>query len=167
MTMLWMRALVGSLLVVWLAARVEPAQAVAVFSDTVLVKGPQYLNSIELPLASTGTYTITATDLEWFGAPLEALSFGVFTATQSLKTMQGPGTLEFFKAGADKVFLQLYARTSGPKFAGLVSVQVDGQAPVPLPASLVLLVSALGGSVLLHRAKNAGARLHGRIASIA
>jgi hypothetical protein len=154
MTMLTMRVLLGSALAIWLTARVEPVQGAAVYSDTLLVRGPEYLTRIDLPLNSIGTYKITATDLEWFGAPLQALSFGVFTSTHQMKMMQGPGTLEFFKAGADKIFLQVYARTVGPKFGGLVSLRVEGQAPVPLPASVVLLASALGGSAVLHGAQN-------------
>jgi hypothetical protein len=132
------RFLVASLLALWLALPGGRAHAAAVFSDTVLVKGPEYLTVLELPLDAIGSYKVTATDLKWLNAPLQALSFGVFTSTQSLGSLQGPGTLEFYKAGSDKVFLQIYAKTTAPKYAGLVSVVVDSKvAPVPLPSSLV------------------------------
>jgi hypothetical protein len=126
-----------------IALGARTAEAAVVYSDTVLAKGAEYLTVLELPLDAIGDYRVTATDLKWFDTPLQALSFGVFTATQPIKSKQGAGTLDFFKASEDKVFLQVYAKTSGSKLAGLVSLQVEDQAPVPLPASLVLLGSAL------------------------
>jgi hypothetical protein len=147
------RAVLCSLVMLWAAGCAAPAGAAMLFSDTVLVKGREYLTVVELPLDSIGTYKITATDLKWFGTPLEALSFGVFTATQPVSSLQGPGTLEFFKAGPGKVFLQLYARATGPRFAGLVTLQAEGQPPVPLPASVLLLASALGAGALARGAK--------------
>lgn len=151
--MISVRTLVGSLLAGWLVVAIEPAQAQAVFSDTVLAHGPEFAAKIELPLGKTGGYKVTATDLKWFDLPLQALSWGVFSSSKPLTTMQGPGTLEFFKAGSDKLFLQVYAKTLGPRFAGLVTFQIEEQSPVPLPASLVLLSSAIGGSLLVRGAQ--------------
>jgi hypothetical protein len=114
-----------------------------------LARGPEYAAAFELPTVASGTYRVTATDLNWLNVPLQALTFGVFTATGSIKSMVGAGTLEFFHAGTGKVFLQLYARTGVGKSAGLVSMQVDSVAAVvPLPASLWLLLSALGSTSL-------------------
>jgi hypothetical protein len=159
------RVLAASLLAGWLVLTEGAAHAAAVFADTVLVKGPEYLTVLELPLDTVGNYKITATDLKWLNAPLQALSFGVFSATQSLGSLQGPGTFEFYKASSDKVFLQVYAKTSAPKYAGLVSMIVEHSAPpVPLPASLLLLVSGLGGVVLLRRS-SFGRSQHVRSAS--
>jgi hypothetical protein len=119
------------------------AGAATVYTDTVLTSGAEYLGVFELPLQLPGTYSVTATDLKWLNTPLQALSFGVFTSTQTLATRVGAGTLEFFNAGTSKVFLQLYARTAAPRYAGLVGLDATAVAVVPLPASLVLLVSAL------------------------
>lgn len=151
------------LAVVLLAAAAAPARAALVFSDAVLVRGPENLTSLELPLDAIGTYRVTATDLRWFGAPLQALSFGVFTATQPLQIMSGAGTLEFFKASPGKIFLQIYTQTVGPQLASLIAVQVEDTAPVPLPASLLLLASALGGGALLRT----GRRLRARTSELA
>lgn len=146
----------ASVLALLLALSAARADAAAIFGDTVLVKGPEYLTVLELPLDTVGSYKVTATDLKWLNAPLQALSFGVFTSTQSLGSLQGPGTLEFYKASTDKVFLQIYARTAAPKYAGLVSVVVESKlAPVPLPSSFVLLVSGIGGVLLRRRAARA------------
>jgi hypothetical protein len=124
------------------------AEASVVFNDTVLVSGAEYLEVIDLPFDSPGTYRVTATDLRWQGTPLQALSFGVFSSTQPIATRTGAGTLEFFKAGSGQVFLQVYARTVAPRYAGLVALTGETVAVVPLPASLVLLLSALGAAVL-------------------
>jgi hypothetical protein len=128
------------------AARVDSVEAAQVYADTVLVRGGEYAAVFELPTAPSGTYRVTATDLKWLNVSLQALTFGVFTATGPIETMVGAGTLEFFNAGTSKVFLQLYARPGASKSAGLVGMQVDSVAVVPLPASLWLLLSALGAT---------------------
>ncbi len=133
--------------VVSIAACASTAHATTVYTDTVLVRAPEFASVIELPTPATpGTYRITATDLNWLGAPLQALSFGAFTATAAIKSKVGAGTLEFFYAGTDKLFLQLYAKTAPSKSAGLVGLRADYVAVVPLPASLWLLLSALGAT---------------------
>ena len=125
-----------------IAACAGTAQATTVYSDTVLVRAPEFASVVELPTTTAGNYRITATDLNWLGAPLQALSFGVSTATAPVKSRVGAGTLDFFYAGTEKLFLQLYAKTAPSKSAGLVGLEVV--TVVPLPASLWLLLSALG-----------------------
>jgi hypothetical protein len=144
--MSWLRCMKSIGVVLLLGAALGRAEATVVYSDTVLVRGPEYATAIELSLPATGTYRVTATDLHWLNVPLQALSFGVFTATSSLATHVGAGTLEFFNAGQGKVFLQLYALTAPSKSAGLVSLQAESVATVALPASLWLLLSALGAT---------------------
>jgi hypothetical protein len=157
MTMRSIRALTGPLLAAWLMFTVAPAEAGMLFSDAVLVRGRENLTSLELPVDAIGTYRVTATDLKWFGTPLEALSFGVFTSTQPLKIMEGAGTLEFFKAQTGKIFLQIYTQTAGPRFANLVAIQLESVAPpVPLPASGELLLSLLTGGWLFHARRRVG-----------
>ena len=134
-------------LVLFAAACAGTVEATVVYSDTVLVRAPEFVSVVELPTPTVaGNYRVTATDLNWLGVPLQALSFGVFTATAPIQSKVGAGTLEFFYGGADKLFLQLYARTGLGKSAGLVGLQTDCVAVVPLPATLWLLLSALGGA---------------------
>lgn len=135
----WRFAWLAGLSMVWAGA----AGAVQVYSDTLLATGPEYATSIGLSLPSPGNYSVTATDLRWLNASLEALSFGVYTATAPLSTAVGAGTLEFFNAGYDKLFLQVYVKPAAGKSAALVGLKVDA-AVVPLPASAWLLLSALG-----------------------
>jgi hypothetical protein len=134
------------------------AEAAPVYSDTVLARGPEYGSSIELSLPGPGNYSVTAKDLKWLDVPLQALSFGVFTAKAPIETMVGAGTLEFFNAGEGKVFLQLYARPGVGKSAGLIGLHVDSFAVVPLPASLWLLLSALGSTAFWSWGRRHGAR---------
>ena len=131
--------------IVSIAACAGTAKATVVYSDTVLVRAPEFASVVELPTSMmAGNYRITATDLNWLGAPLQALSFGVFTATAPVKSRVGAGTLDFFYAGTEKLFLQLYAKTAPSKSAGLVGLEIV--TVVPLPASLWLLLSALGAT---------------------
>ena len=146
-----LRMLTGLILSAWLSMPGGSAHAAAVFSDAVLVKGPEYLTVLELPIDSIGNYKVTATDLKWLDTDIKALSFGVFTSGQLLKSQQGPGTFEFYKASSDKVFLQVYAQNNAPKFAGLVSIVVETTAAVALPSSLVLLLSGISAALVFRK----------------
>ncbi len=129
------------------------------YSDTVLVRGEYYLGVFPLPFDAPGSYSITATDLHWMDEPLDALSFGAFSATGPLGTRQGAGTLEFYKAGSDPVYLLLFASTSGPHYAGLVGI--EGRSVVPLPASALLLGSGFAALLLVLRRRAIGAGREG------
>lgn len=135
-----------------LAGGAGAAHGATVYSDTLLASGPEFLTSIELPaLDLEGNYKVTVTDLKWFNTPATALSFGVFTAAGAIKTLPTAGTLQFFK-GAGKVSLLVYAKPGGARLADLLGVSVETvTAVVALPSSLLLLASAIGGSVLLKR----------------
>jgi hypothetical protein len=122
------------------------ACATTVYADTVLVSGAESLSVFELPLDAPGGYRVTATDLGWLNTSLQTLSFGVFTSTQTLATGSGPGTIEFFYAGAGPVYLQLYARTTALHPAGLIGI--NAATVVALPSSIVLLLSAMLAAIL-------------------
>jgi hypothetical protein len=124
----------------------DSAWGTTVYSDTVLVSGSETLSVFELRLDAPGDYRVTATDLGWLNTTLQALSFGVFTSTQSIATRAGPGTIEFFHAGTGPVYLQLYARTLASSPAGLIGV--NAATVVALPSSLLLLASALFAAAL-------------------
>ena len=147
------RAMPGLLLAAWLALPTEAAQAAAVYTDTVLVQGPEFLTVLSLPLDNLGSYKITATDLKWFDTPLQGLSFSVSTSAKTLASLKGAGSFDFFKSTSENVYLKIYAHTLGPRFAGLLSITAEEElAPVSLPGSLGLLVSALMGVLWMRRA---------------
>ena len=116
------------------------------FSDTALLHGKESLALIELPFDMPGTYSVKASPIEWIGKP-EQLTIGVFTATEPIKTLSAAGTIEFFKAGAEKVFIQIYARSAVTNYAGLVGISADCTV-VPLPPSGWLLGGSLSGLAL-------------------
>ena len=133
---------------VWLAALLVAGAGTAraemmtlPYSGSVTVTGTA-LEIVELQVASAGKYQVTATDLNWLGTPLQALSFGVFTSTTPLGTMQGAGSFAF-DAQPGKLFLQVYATAGGSRGVGLVGLDVVSIAPVPLPSSIVLLSGVL------------------------
>jgi hypothetical protein len=147
------RAMPALLLAVWLALPSGTAQAAAVYSDTVLVQGPEFLTVLSLPLDNIGNYKITAKDLRWFDTPLEGLSFSVSTSAKTLVSLNGTGSFDFFKSTSENVYLKIYGHALGPRFAGLVSITADEElAPVALPGSLGLLASALIGVLWMRRA---------------
>ena len=141
--------------VLLLIMRAASADAAMSYSDTVLVSSQRPLQVFELPFDAPGRYWITATDLNWFDVPLQALSFGVFASTGAIEIRTGAGTLEFYKEATRPVYLQLYGVPAAPRFAGLVSFQ--GGSVVPLPPSLLLLGSALGAWLLITGRRMRGA----------
>jgi len=154
------RALPALVLAVGLAFSAGTAYAMTVYSDTALVQGPEFLTVLQLPLDHLGGYKVTATDLQWFDTPLQGLSLSVGTSAQTLASLDGSGTLEFFKSTSDNLYLRIYGHTLGPRFAGLVSVTAEEElAPVALPGSLGLLASSLVGVLLLRRATRTRAEL--------
>jgi hypothetical protein len=151
MTMSFYRSLPALAVALWLALPAGTARAAAVYSDTALVQGPEFLTVLSLPLDHIGNYKVTATDLKWFDTPLEGLSFSVGTSAKTLASMDGSGTFEFFKSTSENLYLKIYGHTLGPRFAGLVSITADEVAAVSLPGSLGLLASSLVGVLLLRR----------------
>jgi len=126
------------------------ADGAVVYSDVFFAKGPYDARATELPLGERGVYRITVADLRWQDVALRCLTFGVFTATAPIQTMDGAGTFEFFYTGRGEVFLALFATPAHGKRVGLIGVEVTSvtsAAVVALPASLWLLLSGLTAAV--------------------
>ncbi len=133
-----------SWMVLLFAASAGSAEGAMLYSNTIMVKGSESVKTIELPIEAEGSYRVTMKDLKWFDKESPLLTLGIFTSTEKITTLQGAGTLDFFKAaGTGKVFLQIYARPPGPQFADLIGIQIESQAVVPLPSSILLLSSVL------------------------
>jgi hypothetical protein len=131
------------------AARADDPLYSSVIRASGTADAPEFLTSIEMPITAAGRYQITTTDKKWLNVPLQGLSFGVFTSKGTIASKEGAGVLEFFNAGQGKVFLQIYALTGAPYYAGLIGVKAETMAVVALPSSLLLLASALGGAAFL------------------
>jgi len=154
------RAMLGLMSIAWLALPVGTAQASGVHSETVLVRGPEFLSVLLLPLDNLGSYKITTKDLtsEWLegATPLGGLQFSVGTSGKTLASVEGLGTFQFFKSTSENMYLNIYGHAFAPDFAGLVGVTFEEDvAPVGLPGSLGLLASSLVGVLLLRRTSRA------------
>ena len=149
-----MSRVIGALLVLFTlvaSVLVQPARADQILTqETVLFSGTD-AQTVSLGDPGAGTITIVLTDLAW-PTKLASLSFSLSSeSTVLMPVTAGSNTFSVTGAGA------LYAHISGvaeslgipglPSF-GLFSLQIDFSPPappVPLPESLWLLLSALGG----------------------
>src|SRR5262245_4946017 len=118
---------------IWLGLLLTVAGSAAaeqvLYSSTIRAAGsaaaPEFLTSIEMPITAAGDYRSTTKDWRGFDVPLQALSFGVYTSKGKIAGREGAGILDFFNPGQGKIFLQIYALTSGSHYAGLIGVQCD------------------------------------------
>ena len=125
-------------------------------TDTLVTAPTTY--TLDLPLTAPGRLTITLTDLK-FPALFSVLSFTLTTATQTLRSfaLNGASSATWYYDVTAPATLSgvVYARPSSTAGAGMYNLSVsyvaNVVAPVPLPASAWLLLSALGGALRLYR----------------
>jgi hypothetical protein len=99
---------------------------------------------IELPVAQSGTFQISLTDL-LFPQANSTLSFALVDGDSVLGVIDGSGSLQYslVTSGPKTLFGYTYAVATPGVNAGAYSLNVD-YAPVPLPAAAWLLLSGLG-----------------------
>jgi hypothetical protein len=119
-------------------------------ADTVLYDGTGFVVGTQsfvqsFDLSSPGTLTVTLTNVAW-PDQLASLNMLLGSASGAIGPEMGAGTSSFSVTAGD-VFAQWFGTAQGPLDAGVFSMKIDftpaGQAAVPLPASLALLVSGL------------------------
>ena len=136
---------VGLICLIGLAVSVsDRAQAGEVLYDgTGFMVGQQtFTDSFVLP--GPGTLTITLSDVAWPDL-LASLDLVVGTAQGLLGPEMGVGTQSFQVSGGD-VFAQWFGTAQGPLDAGAYGLKIEfapSATPVPLPSSVVLLLSGL------------------------
>jgi len=127
-------------------------------SYTVGTSGATATNGFSV--ATPGNLDISLTDLLWPQA-LANLSFELTNSQgKVLGTISGAGTLDVALAASGTYFALSYGQASatGPLPYGSYGVSVQyTPTVVPLPASAVLLASAMGLVAALHRRRPAGA----------
>ncbi len=119
------------------------------FEDTFSLSGP-------------GTLSVTLTDFDW-PSPLSSLDMVVSTAQGALGPESGAGTVNYQISNPSTVSAQWFGTAAGPLDTGLVGLEVQftpSATTVPLPTSIVLLLSGLAFLVWQRRMRPAasGAR---------
>lgn len=120
-------------------------------ADTVLYDGTGFLlgtqsfaESFNLP--SAGTLTVTLSNVAW-PEQLASLNLVLSSANGILGPEMGSGTSTFYVSAGGDVTAHWFGTAQGPLDAGVYSMQIDFQpsagTPVPLPASIALLLSGL------------------------
>lgn len=128
-------------------------------ADEVIYDGSAFMQGTQsfqqtFNLISAGTLTVTLTNQTW-PTQLANLSLLLSTASGPVGPSMGAGT-ESFQVGAGLITAQWFGTAQGPLDTGVYSLAIQfapSMAPVPLPASAVLLLSGLG-LLLLQRRRN-------------
>jgi hypothetical protein len=119
-------------------------------ADTVLYDGTGFVVGTQsfvqsFNLSTPGTLTVTLTNVAW-PEELANLNMLMTSSNGTMGPEMGAGTSSFNVKAGD-VFAQWFGTAQGPLDAGVFSMKIDftpaGQAVVPLPTSIALLVSGL------------------------
>jgi hypothetical protein len=119
-------------------------------ADTVLYDGSGFLTGTEsfsqtFNLTAPGTLTVTLSNVAW-PQQLASLNFLLSSANGTMGPEMGAGTYTFAVLAGGNVFAQWFGTAQGPLNAGVYSLKIDfapSAVPVPLPTSVVLLMSGL------------------------
>jgi len=118
-----------------------PAAAdVVMYDGTGFLQGQQSFSE-SFAVYGPGTLTVTLTNVDW-PQSLASLNLVMSTPGGLLGAEMGPGTETFKVAGAGQIYSQWFGTAQGPMDVGVYSLKVEF-APVPLPASIGLLLSGL------------------------
>jgi hypothetical protein len=131
------------------------AQADQIFSTSQLIEGTSVISSVnyQFNVSGPGTLSIDLQDLTW-PTSLSDLSFTLSTASTVIGQFSGAGTQTFNIASGGTLYAYVTGEASNPSVGpdygvGLYTLSA-GFTPVPLPAALSLMLSALLGAGLLH-----------------
>jgi len=135
-------------------------------ADTVLYDGSAFMRGTQsfsdtFNLTAPGTLTVTLTNVAW-PQQLASLNFLLSTDNGMMGPEMGAGTYSYNIAAGGNVFAQWFGTAQGPLNAGVYALKIDfqpqGGTAVPLPASVVLLLSGLASLLWQGRAKSATIR---------
>ena len=91
-------------------------------------------------VTTPGEYEISLTDLMWPSGTLSSLSLLLTTSTSTVAELPSSGSMMFF-ASAGTYFAQVSAVATTMDPIGLYSIRVENLAPIPLPSTVLLLIS--------------------------
>ena len=116
------------------------AQASMVYEDVGFISGTGSASD-SFQISSPGSYQVTLTDFE-FPAEFEELDLAITSSGQSYGTFSGPGVYSFDVTSPGWYWANIAGNAGGSLDLGLYGIQIQSLA-TPLPASLLLLASAL------------------------
>ena len=142
------RAFIASSL---LALVVSAMPIAASRADTVLYDAASFVEGEQsftqsFDITSPGTLTVSITDIAWLDIVADLNSFVSTTGSLLNPTANGGGS-ETYNVGAGPIYAHWFGNAAGIYDLGVIGVTISFQSaalPVPLPASLVLLLSGLG-----------------------
>jgi hypothetical protein len=119
-------------------------------ADTVLYDGSGFMTGTQsfsdtFNLTAPGTLTVTLSNVAW-PQPLASLNFLLSSDNGMMGPEMSAGTYSFNVVAGGNVFAQWFGTAQGPLNAGVFSLKIDfapSAMPVPLPTSVVLLLSGL------------------------
>jgi PEP-CTERM motif-containing protein len=123
----------------------EAARAGTVLYDSASIISGQGGASQALDLSTAGTLTITVTNIPWLDVVSELTSFLSTTSGVVGGKMYAAGS-ETISVGPGTYYASWFGDAQGTYNEGVIGVKIQWQPvnAVPLPASLVLLISGLG-----------------------
>ncbi len=142
-----MAAAVGSMAL--LSAPIAARAGTVLYDSSGFIEGQQsFVQGFEL--TSAGTVTVTLSNIPWFDT-ISGLDCFLTTASGAIGKSMGAGT-ESFNVGPGMLYAHWLGDANGAYGLGVygldITFQSNGQSPngtpVPLPASLILLLSGLG-----------------------
>jgi hypothetical protein len=120
-------------------------------ADTVLYDAASFIEGEQsftqsFNITSPGTLTVSITDIAWLDIVSDLNCF-MSTAGSLLNPTGNSGGSETFSVGTGPIYAHWFGNAAGSYDLGVIGVKISFQPtamPVPLPASLVLLLSGLG-----------------------
>lgn len=131
-------------------------------ADTVLYDGSGFMRGTQafsdtFNLTAPGTLTVTLSNVAW-PQQLASLNFLLSSDNGMMGPEMGAGTYSYNIAAGGNVFAQWFGTAQGPLNAGVYSLKIEfqplGGTTVPLPTSVVLLLSGLALLLWQRRAPN-------------
>jgi hypothetical protein len=137
-------AVVGLLLACGLASMTESARADTVLYDSASLLVGDSGGSQSLEFATPGTLTITVTNIPWLDVVTDLTTFLSTSNGVVGNKMYAAGT-ESISVGPGTYYANWFGDAQGTYNEGVVGIKIQFQpSAVPLPATLILLLSGLG-----------------------
>lgn len=130
---------------IWLTPFAASRADAVLYDASSFVEGQQSFTQ-SFNISGPGTLTVSITDIAWLDIVSELNCF-LSTASGLINPAANVGGSETFSVGSGPIYAHWFGSAQGIYDLGVIGVKITFQPagiPVPLPASLVLLLSGLG-----------------------